>query len=96
MNAHEVIRRPVITEKATLMKEGSATLCFEVDRRASTVDVRRAVEEIFKVKVDNVRIMNVHRKPRRLGRHAGYKPSWKKAYVRLAAGEQMVEYFEGV
>jgi large subunit ribosomal protein L23 len=96
MNAHEVIRRPVITEKATLMKEDSATLCFEVDRRASAVDVRRAVEEIFKVKVDNVRIMNVHRKPRRLGRHAGYKPAWKKAYVRLAAGEQMVEYFEGV
>lgn len=96
MNAHDVIRRPVITEKATLMKEQTATLCFEVDRRATVVDVHRAVEEIFKVKVDNVRVMNVRGKPRRLGRHAGYKSSWKKAYVRLAAGETMIEYFEGV
>lgn len=96
MNVHDVIRRPVITEKATLMKEQTATLCFEVDRRATVVDVHRAVEEIFKVKVDNVRVMNVRGKPRRLGRHAGYKSSWKKAYVRLAAGETMIEYFEGV
>lgn len=96
MNAHDVIRRPVITEKATLMKEQTATLCFEVDRRATVVDVHRAVEEIFKVKVDDVRVMNVRGKPRRLGRHAGYKSSWKKAYVRLAAGETMIEYFEGV
>ena len=96
MNAHDVIRRPVITEKATLMKEDAATLCFEVDRRATAVDVRRAVEEIFKVKVDHVRVMNVHGKPKRLGRHTGYRASWKKAYVRLAAGETMIEYFEGV
>ncbi|NKB90112.1 MAG: 50S ribosomal protein L23 [Acidobacteria bacterium] len=96
MNSHDVIRRPVITEKATLMKEDAATLCFEVDRRATAIDVRRAVEDIFKVKVDNVRVMNVHGKPKRLGRHAGYQSSWKKAYVRLAAGETMVEYFEGV
>ncbi len=96
MNAHDVIRRPVITEKATLMKEHTATLCFEVDRRATVVDVHRAVEEIFNVKVDNVRVMNVRGKPRRLGRHAGYKSAWKKAYVRLVAGETMIEYFEGV
>jgi large subunit ribosomal protein L23 len=96
MNSHEVIRRPVITEKATLMKEGASTLCFEVNLRATAVDVRRAVEEIFKVKVDNVRVMNVRGKPKRLGRHAGYKSAWKKAYVRLAAGETMIEYFEGV
>ena len=96
MNSHDVIRRPVITEKATLLKESTATLCFEVDRRATAVDVQRAVEEIFKVKVDNVRVMNVRGKPRRLGRHAGFKSAWKKAYVRLAAGETMVEYFEGV
>lgn len=96
MNSHDVIRRPVITEKATLMKEDAATLCFEIDRRATAVDVRRAVEEIFKVKVENVRVMNVRGKPKRLGRHAGYKSAWKKAYVRLAAGETMVEYFEGV
>ncbi len=96
MNSHDVIRRPVITEKATLMKENAATLCFEVDRRATAIDVHRAVEEIFKVKVDDVRVLNVHGKPRRLGRHAGFKSAWKKAYVRLAAGETMIEYFEGV
>jgi large subunit ribosomal protein L23 len=96
MNAHDVIRRPVITEKATVMKENASTLCFEVDRRATAVDVQRAVETIFKVKVDNVRVMNVRGKPRRLGRHAGFKSAWKKAYVRLAAGETMIEYFEGV
>lgn len=96
MNAHDVIRRPVITEKATLMKENAATLCFVVDRRATAIDVHRAVEEIFKVKVDDVRVLNVRGKPRRLGRHAGFKSAWKKAYVRLAAGETMIEYFEGV
>jgi large subunit ribosomal protein L23 len=96
MNAHDVIRRPVITEKATMMKEDAGTLCFEVSRRATAVDVRKAVEDIFKVKVENVRVMNVRGKPRRLGRHAGYKSAWKKAYVRLAAGETMIEYFEGV
>ncbi len=96
MNAHDVIRRPVITEKATVLKETEHTLCFEVARRATAVDVQRAVERIFKVKVEGVRIMNVRGKPKRLGRHAGYKPSWKKAYVRLAADQTMIEYFEGV
>ena len=96
MNAHDVIRRPVITEKATLLKEEHDTLCFEVDSRATAIDVRRAVQEIFKVKVAGVRVMTVRSKPRRLGRYAGRKPGYKKAYVRLAAGQKMVEYFEGV
>ena len=96
MNAHDVIRRPVITEKATLLKEGEHTLCFEVARRATAVDVRRAVEKVFKVKVQRVRVMNVRGKPKRLGRHAGYKRAWKKAYVRLEADQTMIEYFEGV
>ena len=96
MNAHNVIRRPVITEKATILKESEHTLCFEVAQSATAVDVQRAVQEIFKVKVEGVRIMNVRGKPKRLGRYAGYKPAWKKAYVRLAADEAMIEYFEGV
>lgn len=96
MNAHDVIRRPVITEKATTMKETQETLCFEVHRRATAVDVRRAVESVFKVKVANVRIMTVQGKPKRMGRHEGFKPDWKKAYVRLADGERKIEYFEGV
>lgn len=96
MNSHDVIRRPVITEKATIMKEQEHTLCFEVDRRASVLDVRRAVEAVFKVKVANVRIMNVRGKQKRLGRHQGYRSSWKKAYVRLDPDQTMIEYFEGV
>ncbi len=96
MNVHDVIRRPVITEKATVLKDSQHTLCFEVARRATSVDVQRAVEKVFKVKVERVRIMNVRGKPKRLGRYAGYKPAWKKAYVRLAADQSMIEYFEGV
>lgn len=96
MNAYDVIRRPVITEKATLLKDDAHTLCFEVHRRASALDVRRAVETVFKVKVDDVRVMNVRGKRKRLGRFEGFRPSWKKAYVKLAPDQKMVEYFEGV
>jgi len=96
MNPYDVIRRPVITEKATLLKDDDHTLCFEVHRRASALDVRRAVEIVFKVKVDDVRVLNVRGKRKRLGRFEGYRPSWKKAYVKLAPDQKMVEYFEGV
>jgi large subunit ribosomal protein L23 len=96
MNAHDVIRRPVITEKATILKENERTLCFEVHRRATALDVRRAVETVFKVKVDDVRIMNVRGKQKRLGRFQGFRASWKKAYVKLAPDQTMVEYFDGV
>jgi len=96
MNPYDVIRRPVITEKATVLKETEHTLCFEVDGRASVLDVQRAVETVFKVKVADVRVMNVRGKEKRLGRYAGYRPSWKKAYVKLAPDQTMIEYFEGV
>lgn len=96
MSPYDVIRRPVITEKANLLKESEQTLCFEVDRRATALDVRRAVEIVFKVKVADVRVMNVRGKQKRLGRFQGFRPSWKKAYVKLAADETMVEYFEGM
>ena len=78
------------------MEEKAGTVGLGVGRRATAVDVHRAVEEIFKVKGDEVRVLNVRGKPRRMGRHAGFKSAWKKAYVRLAAGETMIEYFEGV
>lgn len=96
MNPYDVIQRPVITEKATILKDEERTLCFEVDQRATAPDIRRAVEKIFDVKVDSVRVMNVPGKRKRLGRFEGYTPLWKKAYVKLAEGEPMVEYFEGV
>jgi large subunit ribosomal protein L23 len=96
MSPYDVIRRPVITEKANVLKESEQTLCFEVDRRATALDVRRAVEIVFKVKVADVRVMNVRGKQKRLGRFQGFRPSWKKAYVKLAPDQTMVEYFEGM
>ncbi len=96
MNAYDVIRRPVITEKATVMKENEQTLCLEVDRRATVLDIQRAVETVFKVKVADVRVLNVRGKKKRLGRYQGYTASWKKAYVKLAPDQKMIEYFEGV
>ena len=96
MSPYDVIRRPVITEKANDLKEREDTLCVEVDRRATALDVRRAVEIVFKVKVADVRVMNVRGKQKRLGRFQGFRPSWKKAYVKLAPDQTMVEYFEGM
>jgi large subunit ribosomal protein L23 len=96
MNPHDVIRRPVITEKATILKEQEHTLCFEVHRRATATEIRRAVETVFKVKVVDVRVVNTRGKRKRLGRYEGYSPDWKKAYVKLAPDQQMIEYFEGV
>ena len=94
MNAYDVIRRPVITEKATVMKEADHTLCLEVDRHATVLDIRRAVETVFKVKVADVRVLNVRGKKKRMGRFAGQRPDWKKAIVTLKKG-QTIEYFEG-
>ena len=86
----------MITEKATLLKEEEHTLCFEVDRRATATQIRDAVETVFKVKVVDVRVVNNPGKRKRLGRYEGYTPGWKKAYVKLAPDQQMIEYFEGV
>ena len=96
MNPYDVIRRPVITEKATILKEEAQTLCFQVHRDASGIEIQRAVETIFNVKVADVRVLRVRGKPRRLGRYQGVTAEWKKAYVRLAKGQPMVEYFDGV
>jgi large subunit ribosomal protein L23 len=96
MRIQDVIRRPLITEKSTLLKDEKGIVAFEVDRRASKVEIRRAVEAQFKVKVAEVRVANMHGKVRRQGRFAGRRPDWKKAYVRLAEGEKPIEFFEGV
>ena len=95
MNAiYQVIRRPVITEKGLTLKENERTLCFEVDEHASKRQIQEAVEQLFKVKVQQVRTMNVPGKMRRRGRYTGYRPDWKKAYVTLREGEKMIEYGE--
>jgi large subunit ribosomal protein L23 len=89
---YTVIRRPMITEKALAAKETEGTLVFEVDAKASKTEVKQAVEALFKVKVSAVRTSNMVGKERRRGKFSGYRPDWKKAYVRLKAGEKMPDY----
>lgn len=96
MRLQDVIRRPLITEKSTELRDERNIVAFEVDTRANKVEIRRAVEAQFKVKVADVRVARMHGKLRRQGRSAGHQPDWKKAYVRLADGEQKIEFFEGV
>jgi large subunit ribosomal protein L23 len=96
MRIQEVIRRPLITEKSAEKRETENIIAFEVHRDANKIDVRRAVQVQFKVKVAEVRIANCHGKVRRQGRFVGRRPDWKKAYVRLAAGEKPIEFFEGM
>jgi large subunit ribosomal protein L23 len=90
----QVVRRPLITEKSTLLKEQINQVIFEVDRRANKVEIRQAVEKVFKVKILSIRTMNCEGKKKRLGRIMGRRSDKKKAYVTLAPG-QTVEFFEG-
>jgi large subunit ribosomal protein L23 len=92
MDKYEVIRRPLITEKCVDKKEEEGTLVFEVSRDANKTQVKAAVESLFKVKVSEVRTANLTGKLRRRGRFQGYRPNWKKAYVKLKAGEKMPEF----
>lgn len=94
MNLQEVIRRPVVTEKAVAKKDDERTLCFEVAAGANKVQIRAAVERIFKVKVASVRTSNNVGKQRRRGRFSGFRSDWKKAYVKLKAGQKVPEYAE--
>jgi large subunit ribosomal protein L23 len=93
---YTVIRRPLITEKGMGIKETQSTLVFEVAEKATKTEVKQAVETLFKVKVAAVRTATVEGKERRRGRFAGYRPDWKKAYVRLKAGEKMPEYIDSL
>lgn len=96
MRIQDIIRRPLMTEKSTELRDERNIVAFEVARSATKIDVKRAVEAQFDVRVDEVRIANMHGKNRRQGRYTGRRPDWKKAYVRLAEGEQPIEFFEGV
>ena len=93
---HQVIKRPIITEKGLTLKERDRTLCFEVDDDASKQQIQEAVEQLFKVKVQHVRTMVVPGKLRRRGKYSGYRSDWKKAYVTLREGEKMIEYGENL
>ncbi len=92
MNHFEVITGPLVTEKSQLRKDNERTLCFRVEPGATKTDIKNAVQAIFKVKVESVRTANFPGKMRRRGKYAGYRPDWKKAYVKLREGEKMVEY----
>ncbi len=89
---YSVIRRPLITEKGLGVKETEGTLVFDVAPNATKTEVKQAVEALFKVKVAAVRTANVLGKERRRGKFTGFKPDWKKAYVKLKAGDKMPEY----
>ena len=94
MTIHEVLKRPVVTEKGITKKEAERTLCFEVPQDANKIMVKQAVEKLFKVKVQEVRTANFEGKLRRRGRFTGYRSDWKKAYVKLAEGQKVPEFTE--
>ena len=97
MNANQIIRRPLVTEKSTAMRDaGHNILAFEVDTKANKIQVKSAIEELFKVKVEEVRLFNVRGKIKRMGRYQGKRRDWRKAYVRLKEGEKAPDFIEGV
>jgi large subunit ribosomal protein L23 len=93
---YQVLQRPIITEKGLDVKEKARTLCFQVHHDATKVEIREAVQKIFKVRVASVHTANFPGKLRRRGRYKGYQADWKKAYVRLRSGEKMPEYAENI
>jgi large subunit ribosomal protein L23 len=95
MKTTDVIRRPIITEKTTVLREDGRTLVFEVARDANKIDIRRAVEVLLGSKVESVRTAMAHGKMKRQGRYTGRRPDWKKAYVRLREGEKLPEFLQG-
>lgn len=102
MNVWNVLKTPIVTEKSVLLKEQSSdeddgqVLTFRVARNAGKEDIRKAIEEIFGVKVAKIRTAHYKGKMKRQGRHEGRRPAWKKAYVTLKAGEPHVDYAEAI
>ena len=94
MMQYEIIRRPLITEKTNIQKELANQLTFEVDRRANRIEIKRAIETAFKVRVASVQTMQVKGKVKRRGRNVGKRRDWKKAIVTLMPGER-IDFFEG-
>jgi len=92
---HEIIKQPLITEKSNKLKEQSNQIAFVVDPKANKIEIRQAIEKLFKVKVLRVQTLNVLGKQKRYGRYTGWKSDWKKAVVTLREGDR-IEFFEGV
>ncbi len=92
MSPHDVLIRPLLTEKITGIRELKNCVAFAVDRRATRIDVRRAVERVFSVKVSSVNVLNVRGKKKRQGRYVGKRADWRKALVTLKEGEKIELY----
>jgi large subunit ribosomal protein L23 len=95
MNLTDVIRRPLVTEKTSILREDGRTIVFHVAAKANKTEIKRAIERLLGAKVDSVRTGIAHGKIKRQGRFMGQRPDWKKAYVRLREGEKMPEFLEG-
>jgi len=95
MKLTDVIRRPLITEKTTVIREDGRTLVFQVATGANKIDIKRAVEVLLGSKVESVRTSLAHGKFKRQGRYIGRRSDWKKAYVRLREGEQLPDFLQG-
>src|SRR5690349_19792397 len=93
---YQIIKRPIITQKGLGVKELQHTVGFEVAAKATKTQIKEPVQQIFKVKVADVRTANLPGKIRRRGQNQGYRRDWKKAYVKLAEGEKMIEYAENL
>ena len=93
---YQIILAPVITEKSTVLKDKNREICFEVASHANKIEIKEAVEYLFKVKTERVRIVKKRGKIKKVGRNQGRTKDWKKAYVKLKEGEKMIEYFEAV
>ena len=91
----DVIRRPVITEKTTVMRDDGRTIVFQVANDANKIDIRRAVEQLLGSKVQSVRTSLAHGKMKRQGKYVGRRADWKKAYVKLREGEKLPEFLQG-
>jgi large subunit ribosomal protein L23 len=95
MKLTDVIRRPLITEKTSILREDGRTIVFQVAASANKVEIKRAVEKLLGSKVASIRTSIAHGKIKRQGRFAGQRPDWKKAFVKLRDGEKMPEFLEG-
>ena len=91
---YQILQKPIVTEKSLNVKERNRTLCFKVEPHATKTEIKEAVQTVFKVKVEAVHTSSYVGKERRRGRMVGHRPDWKKAYVKLRAGEKIPEYVE--
>jgi len=102
LSVWDVLKSPLVTEKSVLLKEATSeegegqVLTFRVNRKAVKADIRRAVEEVFSVKVAKVRTVHYEGKMKKRGRQEGRRANWKKAYITLKKGEPMVDYAEAI